>query len=429
MNSRALQGELADDRPLVFVAQTYFPAIDGTAVLIQHLAERFAADGDEVHVITTDALGPRGFRTRTAERTDAPVVEDVRGVCVHRLPTHWWVSAASRPAQAVGSRAGLASAERVGDLYLGPVMRGFRRALEEIDPAAVYASAFPYLHMHQIVAWGERRRVPVVLHGAIHPDESWAFTRASIGRSCVKAAGYAANTAYEARYVEGLGVPQQRISVVGVGVDLDALTAANAQQSEVLGPTRSRQRILYLGHLARRKGLDTVVAALPTIWSRHPAAEVVIAGKTTSEANELQRAAVQTSHGYDLRWLPDIAQEEKAALLASASMLLYPSRAESFGTVFLEGWSFGLPVVGCRAGAISDVVEDGVNGLLIAPGDSLALADCISRLIENPATARRLGVEGQRRVREEHTWTAVAQRAQQALLAAYRRVHSGAEAV
>ncbi len=63
--------ELADNGRLVFVAQTYFPAIDGTAVLIKHLAEQFAADGDEVHVITSDALGPTGFRTRSAERVNA----------------------------------------------------------------------------------------------------------------------------------------------------------------------------------------------------------------------------------------------------------------------------------------------------------------------------------------------------------------------
>ena len=68
------------------------------------------------------------------------------------------------------------------------------------------------------------------------------------------------------------------------------------------------------------------------------------------------------------------------------------------------------------------MVEDGVTGLLISPGDSVALANSVSRLIENPAEARRLGAEGQRRVREEHTWAAVAQRARQALLAGYGSV-------
>ena len=242
-----MEYDLADNGRLVFVAQTYFPAIDGTAVLIQHLAEQFAADGDEVHVITSDALGPAGFRTRSAERVDAPAVEDIAGVHVHRLPTHWWLSAASRPLQALGRRLRLPGAERAGDLYIGPVMRGFSKTLDELGPTAVYASAFPYWHMHQLVEWGERRRVPVVLHGAIHPGDRWAFSRASIRRSCLRAAGYAANTAYEARYVEGLGVPHDRITVVGVGVDLDGLTAAGAEQAEASGADGQRPRILYLG--------------------------------------------------------------------------------------------------------------------------------------------------------------------------------------
>lgn len=413
---------MADDGRLVFVAHTYFPAIDGTAVLIRHLAEQFAEDGDEVHVITTDALEPEGFRTRSAERVHAPSVEEIRGVHVHRLPTHWWLSAASRPVQAAGRRVRLPGAESVGDVHIGPVMRGLRKTLDELGPTVVYASAFPYWHMHQLAAWGERRRVPVVLHGAIHPEETWAFARASIRRSCLRAAGYAANTAYEARYVEGLGVPHERITVVGAGVDLDTLAAAGARQSEPPGVDSRRPCILYLGHLTARKGLDTVVAALPTIWSRHPAVGVIVAGKTTGDALELQRAAVQVSQGYDLQWLPDVTEDEKAALLASASVVLYPSRAESFGIVFLEAWSFGVPVVGCRAGAVPDVVEEGVSGLLISPGDSLALANSVSRLIENPAEARRLGAEGRRRVREEHTWAAVAQRARQALLGGYGSV-------
>jgi glycosyltransferase involved in cell wall biosynthesis len=423
IHNMAASGErIAAAGRLVLVAQTYFPAIDGTAVLMQHLAEQFAAGGDEVHVITTDALGPAGFRTRKAERTMAAPIEDIRGVRVHRLPTYWWLSSISRPVQAVGRRLRLPSAERIGDLYIGPLMRGFLGTLDELAPAAVYASSFPYWHMHQLVTWGQSHRVPVVLHGAIHPEDRWAFDRSSIRRSCSQAAGYAANTAYEARYVEGLGVPRDRITVVGIGVDVELLKVARAGRTEASGASSQKPRILYLGHLSVRKGLDTVVAALPTIWARHPSVEVVIAGKTTEDAHDLRRAAYQVSQGYDLHWLPDVTEAEKAALFASASMVLYPSCAESFGFVFLEAWSFGVPVVGCRAGAIPDVVEDGVTGLLMTPGDSMELANCVSRLIDDPGEAKRLGAEGQRRVGKKHTWTAVVHRARQALDAARTRM-------
>jgi glycosyltransferase involved in cell wall biosynthesis len=298
-------------------------------------------------------------------------------------------------------------------------MRGLLKTLDALAPTAVYASSFPYWHMHQVAIWGESRRVPVVLHGAIHPEDRWAFDRSSIRRTCSRAAGYAANTAYEARYVERLGVHPDQITVVGVGIDLESLGSAHATRPEAGGQTA---RILYLGHLATRKGLDTVVAALPAIWSRHPSAEVVIAGKSTSDADALRSAAFQVSQGHELRWLPDISEADKAELLGAASMVLYPSRAESFGFVFLEAWSFGLPVIGCRAGAIPDVVEDGVTGLLISPGDASQLAESVSRLIEDPGEAARLGSEGQRRVREEHTWPAVAQRARRSLEGAGSRI-------
>ena len=301
-------------------------------------------------------------------------------------------------------------------------MRGFLGTLDELAPTGVYASAFPYWHMHQVVTWGQNHRVPVVLHGAIHPEDRWAFDRSSIRRSCLRAAGYAANTAYEARYVEGLGVPRDRITVVGAGVDLELFKVACAERTEASRARNQKPRILYFGHLTARKGLDTVVAALPTIWARHPSVEVVIAGKTIEDTDDLRRTAFQVSQGYDLRWIPDVTEAEKAALFASASMVLYPSRAESFGIVFLEAWTFGVPVVGCRAGAIPDVVEDGVTGLLMSPGDPVELANCISRLINDPAEAKRLGAEGRRRVRKAHTWNVVAHRARQALDAARVRM-------
>jgi glycosyltransferase involved in cell wall biosynthesis len=402
---------------LIFVCQSYSPAVDGTAVLIRNLAERFAADGDEVHVLTTDAIEPAGFRTRRRARADAPPVEELRGVHVHRLRTHWWLSAACRPAQAAGRRLRVPGAERLGDIYLGPVIRGLERALDQLAPTAVYASAFPYWHMHQLVAWGRRRRVPVVLHGAMHPDDRWAFDRASIRRACRRAAGYAANTAYEARYVEGLGVSRDRVTVVGAGIDLAAFAEPGVDRP-LNGSDGARPRILYLGSLMASKGLDTVVGALPEIWSQLPDVGVVIAGKTTAETQALHRAALDCSQGRDLRWLADITEAEKRELLASATLVLYPSRAESFGIVFLEAWANGRPVIGCRAGAVPDVVEDGVSGILIAPGDCRALADSVALLIQDPAAARRMGAEGQRRVREQHTWAAVAGRARQALRAA-----------
>ena len=116
----------------------------------------------------------------------------------------------------------------------------------------------------------------------------------------------------------------------------------------------------------------------------------------------------------------DVTEDEEAALLASASVVLYPSPAESFRVVFLE--SLVVRRTGGRmSGTVLDVVEGGVTGL--PPHRRFRRAGKYRFTVDrNPTEARRLGAEGQRRVREGHTWAAVARRARQELLAGYEAV-------
>ena len=154
-------------------------------------------------MVTTNALGPARFRAQHLERTKAAPVENIQRVHVHRLPIQWLLRSNSGSVQAGGRRLRLPGAERVGDLNVGPVVRGFLWTLDQVAPTDAYASSFRYLLLHQLAAWTQRHLVPVVLHGAIHPEDGWVFDRSSSRRSRLRAAGNAAYTAHEARYIEG----------------------------------------------------------------------------------------------------------------------------------------------------------------------------------------------------------------------------------
>jgi glycosyltransferase involved in cell wall biosynthesis len=94
-------------------------------------------------------------------------------------------------------------------------------------------------------------------------------------------------------------------------------------------------------------------------------------------------------------------RSDVAALLASSDIFTMPTWEEPFGLVFLEAMAMETPVVAIRSGAVIEVVEDGVTGLLSEPGDAGALASNIRRLIDDPSLRTDMGKAGRRRVIEE----------------------------
>jgi glycosyltransferase involved in cell wall biosynthesis len=88
----------------------------------------------------------------------------------------------------------------------------------------------------------------------------------------------------------------------------------------------------------------------------------------------------------------------------------YPSGFESFGIAFLEAWIRAKPVIGCRAGAIPSVIEDGWDGLLVRYEDKDELAHAVIRLLENPQMRRELGERGRQKTLRRYTWDIVSDR-------------------
>jgi glycogen synthase len=100
--------------------------------------------------------------------------------------------------------------------------------------------------------------------------------------------------------------------------------------------------------------------------------------------------------------------------------LVLPSLYEELGTVLLEAMQAALPVVASKTGGIPDVIEDGVNGLLVPPGDPEALARAIDRLLADRDLARRLS-EGAQEQGKDYDWEVLAER----VLKIYRGVTAG----
>jgi glycogen synthase len=93
----------------------------------------------------------------------------------------------------------------------------------------------------------------------------------------------------------------------------------------------------------------------------------------------------------------------------SCDLFVAPSLYESFGLIYLEAMNYAKPVIGCRAGGVPEVIEEGVTGLLADPGDSHSLAEVIISALESPTRLYEMGLAGRQRLLERFTYIQMAQ--------------------
>lgn len=151
-----------------------------------------------------------------------------------------------------------------------------------------------------------------------------------------------------------------------------------------------------VGRLALQKGQRHLIAAMPALLERVPRAHAVIAGYGDLE-DYLRGLASEVGVAERVRVLGP--RKDVPALMHAIDVFAMPSIWEGFGLVLLEAMAAGRPIVASRVATIPEVVLDGETGLLVPPGDPLALAEAVARLANDPELASQFGEAGRERLR------------------------------
>lgn len=199
-----------------------------------------------------------------------------------------------------------------------------------------------------------------------------------------------------------MGVPPERTAVLPCGIDLDRFFPAAPRE-----PRRGPQRILSIGRLVERKGVDVMIRAMRDL----PDARLLIAGGPAEaewaddpEVNRLRAVARQAGVADRTDFLGQVLHDDAPDLYRSVDVVASVPWYEPFGTVPLEAMACGVPVVVSAVGGHLDTVVDGRTGLHVPPHDPAATARAVGELLDRPGLRAELGTAGAHRVQARYGW-------------------------
>ena len=229
-----------------------------------------------------------------------------------------------------------------------------------------------------ILSWMNRATVLTPPAGCPHVARLGGFYNLKYYRGCD---WLVANTRDIADYLVAEGVPADR-------VHHQINFVPDGREGPVFeGPRGDGPVIAALGRLHANKAFDTLIrafAALPSgmLWLAGEGPERSMLGDLADELGIAERVAF-------LGW-----QDDPQAVIRGADILVCPSRHEPFGNVIAEGLACGRPVISTRTNGGRELIEDGVNGLLVPVDDAGAMADALGQLTTDTALASRLAAGG-----------------------------------
>ena len=194
------------------------------------------------------------------------------------------------------------------------------------------------------------------------------------------------------------------LNVSGLGKDL----GKDLEPIKSRHPNKKDLHLLFVGYVTSRKGVDTLIKAFEILVKEKGQENLAlhVVGNTDRDkafSQKVKDSSREAGLDGQVIFHGRINDQDMEELYMTSDIFVFPSLWEGFGMVLAEAASFGLPIVTTDAGAIPYLIKDGVNGLLVPPGDAEGLARAIERLAKSPEMRARFG-EDNRKMAEEFDW-------------------------
>lgn len=379
---------------LLFTKRGYAP-VGGSESLTYQFATRLAGRGHDVRVVCAWPTDKEEMAYR-GTAFDPVVYDD------HRVFVDGGVEVVQvKPRGGIFGMA--ADATTLVDLMRGDLLERYAE-----DRDLIHNVGREYLDSSIEVA--EELGIPLVLTPLAHPGQFHGGDAAADFSRYRRASAITTMTDWERDWYGAHGIDGARVVTTGMGPNATAGGDGRAFRARHGIPTDA-PIVLYIGRKERYKGYIQILDATEAVWRRHPDARFVFIGLPgfySTFIDDFQRYADDR-----ILQLENASAGEKDDALEACSVFAMPSRHETFGLGYLEAWLHGKPVIGGDIPALRDVIDDGIDGIVVRQrADEVARA--ILRLVDEPAVAQAMGLRGQLKVAERWSWEAVLDRVESA---------------
>lgn len=212
-----------------------------------------------------------------------------------------------------------------------------------------------------------------------------------------------------------MGIPRSRIDRLPRGVDLSRFHAGLAVPGawEAIGAPPGPV-ISFLGRVSKEKGLETLAEAFQQLLAVHPDAVLGIIGDGPYRA-ELEATLAHTGR---VVFAGELLGPDLPRMLASSTLLAFPSTTDTFGNAVIEALACGVPAIVTDQGGPREIVEEGISGLIVTGDDPQALCAAMVRLLKDEPLRKRMGSAGVLRAHQYDPEVA-----NEAHMDVYRRLH------
>lgn len=356
---------------ILFVSHCFPPAHDGASKLFKYLFDYLSPLKAEVQVITSNRFSSDGFI-----KPNPPVILK-REENIIRLNVITYLYKPFRLLSNFSSFFKL--------LAFGPIFKSFPFSIISKDIDWTVAGPFPTTATLYAYLVSKLRRSKLALIPCYHFQDQNHNNK--ILRYILRKADliFALSNREKEEYKK-LGIDQNKISILG-GIVSEKYFLKSKQK-------KNNGSVLYLGSKSQHKQIELLIKAMEKLWQKGGNAKLIIAGPETLYSPIIIEKINLLPEKFkkNIIYKNEVKEQEKWQLIDNCSVLVNPSKYESFGIIFLEAWARKKPVIAFKSPVSLEIIKNNLDGLLFE--NSQELAEKIYSILTNPDLQKNLGEKG-----------------------------------